>query len=142
MFKAEIIKNPADDRPINPGKIVQYGGIIDLEVIPEKSKKLSGKQFLKKKKVYDPNEAIKKAKQTKSKFESDRSPAVISNLAYENSIKASKSPSKKGPPKLLQLDKSRSENVEDKQSVNNFANMNKQQRVQKISQLLRQNRPF
>jgi hypothetical protein len=63
--------NPIDDRPIKLHKNPIYDKK-ELETIPEKAKpKNSNKQFLKKKKVYDPKESIKKEKEDKKKVKTD-----------------------------------------------------------------------
>ena len=134
MYLLNIEKNRADDRPINPRKNVQYGGIIDLDVVPDNTKKQSNKQFLKKKKVYDPAEAIKKAKATKTKVNNDRSPIKFPEPAYERAVKVSKSPGKMGFSKTPKITTIKLENVDEHTPSNNFAKMNKQQRVQKISE--------
>lgn len=137
-----------DDRPIRPQKNPQYGGVIDLDTIPEKSspaKVSQQKQFLRKKKVYDPKEAIMKEKECKRKNRSDKPSNEELKKEPAPPVSAKKKPSpskdKKVAPKLSQLGKSRSERADASHPISNFANMDKQQRIQKISQLLRQNRP-
>jgi hypothetical protein len=142
MYLANIEKNKADDRPINPRKNVQYGGIIDLDFVPDNTKKQSSKHFLKKKKVYDPAEAIKNAKATKTKVNRDHSPIKFPESDYERVVKVSKSPGTMGSSKTPKITKIKLQNVDEHTPTNNFAKMNKQQRVKKISELLRQNRPY
>lgn len=71
-FPSKISQNnPIDDRPIKPHKNPVYDKN-KLETIPEKGmSKASNKQFLKKKKVYDPMESIKKEKEDKKKAKTD-----------------------------------------------------------------------
>lgn len=153
-------KNPnteiIDNRPIKPQKTTTYGGVIDLETIPEKpSSKHNNHQFLKKKKVYDPKESIKKEKEEKKVGATVRSKPnerQMTTPEVHNITRVNKSPtkgSKKPAPHLNQLGKAKShkhvvENTikreDSEMQRNNFALMNKQERVQKISQLLFNNR--
>lgn len=152
-----IRKDPNDERPIRPQKNPQFT-TTDLDVIPEKPRQKSHqKNFLKKKKVYDPKESIKKEQEHKRKAKTDQKPNRKEDKSKEEVKVFSKgtkprqrvatgnySPSKKskGSPTLQQIGKSKTEKYKttDLRS-NKFADMDQEQRVQKISQLLRGKRP-
>jgi len=100
-FKFLIINCIIDDRPIKPQRNPLYGGVVDLEVIPEKTKTnkaTNQKTFLKKQKVYDPLESIKKEKEHKRKAREENKRAAASNRnnAYSGRTitKVNKSPTK------------------------------------------------
>ncbi|CAI2363976.1 unnamed protein product [Moneuplotes crassus] len=142
--EAEISpKNYLDDRPIKPQKPASFGKPTSLATIPEKRKNKSSNQktYLKKKKVYDPKESIKKEMEYKKKVKEERKKF----LTGTKSASACQKVSTVNKPSIHRIapafDGSKALNkppVRNNQPpANSFANMNKEQRVQKISQLLR-----
>jgi len=138
-------QDQVDNRPIKPQKSNLYEGAGSLEIIPEKSRtsKPSNKHYLKKKKVYDPAESIKKEKEQKRQVQTNqppRSPDRGHSSAQAQNISRVNVPSimsSRATPRTEQTTKRGSERAAGAGSANNFASMSKEQRLQKISQLLR-----
>jgi len=142
-FPSKIGVNPNDERPIRPRKSPQF--VNELDVIPEKIKSTRNdqKHFLKKKKVYDPKESIMKEKETKTKGKHsmiiDTKPASIAQQSKHPIVNEAKEPKKK--PILSQIGKSKSDlSKQNETGISKFTEMDSQQRLHKISQLLRMNK--
>lgn len=131
-----------DDRPIRPRQNQNYGPGLDVIHEKVKSNKADQRHFLKKKSVYNPHESIKKAKEykKKSKVETQipkpKECKIVEDLTPKP-LAMQKLKETQKPPMLGQLGKSKSEANNIDGGFSKFAEMDSKQRLQKITQLLR-----